>query len=124
MQHHPASYHNNSQFASGYHQPHPTYAAQSFPTNQLGQYPGFDQNQGVIPQVPYHSDPNSYQQFTYSEGHDHYNQYQQGREADYHQQQQPKPLLQTEISVSSLPSHVVQTETGWFIICSFDCNYE
>jgi hypothetical protein len=117
--HHPPAFHENHQFDNGYQQlaPHGGFPPEQYPSDQHGQFSNFNHHD-VVDQQPYPSEPNNYQQYNYSEQqqYGHFDQFDQGRQPEYHQP--PKPLLQTEIPMSSLPSHVLQSETGMFFIPS------
>jgi hypothetical protein len=116
---HPPPFHENHNFDGRYQQPpapHGGFPPEPYPNNQHDQFLNFNHNQSTVEQQLYPSEPNNYQQYNYNDQqqYGHFDQFEQGRQPEYHQQ--PKPLLQAEIPMSSLPSHVVQTETGRLFI--------
>ena len=113
--HHPAPYHDNHNFDGVHHQlpPHGGFPPGQYPNDQYGQFQNFNNNQAVVDEQLYHGEPNNYQQYNFNEQQQ-YGHFDQDRQPEF--QQQPKPLLQTEIPISSLPSHVVQAESGRFLL--------
>ena len=113
----PQPYQGNHHHHQGHYQPPPPeplggFPPEPYPSDQHGQFSNF--NHGAAAHQPFHPEEGNYQQYDYNnqQAYGHFDQYEQGRQQEY--QQQPKPLLQTEIPISSLPSHVAQTESGEF----------
>ena len=118
----PPAFHENHHFDGGYQSapvPHGGFPPEQYHNDQHGQFSNFNHNHVPVDQQLYPSDPNNYQQYNYTDQqqYGHFDQNNQGGQPEYHQQ--PKPLLQTEIPVSSLPSHVVQGEAGWLCLHYF-----
>lgn len=110
FEHHPPlPFHETQQFDPMYQQHHGGFPPEQYPNGQFSNYEHGDQQL-------YPSEMNDYNQYNYNEQRQYGNfeQYDQGRQPEYHQLP-PKPLLQAEIPMASLPAHVV-ADTGECVV--------